>query len=533
MNLKLRQYQSEALDKIDAAFAAGMKRPAVVLPTGMGKTVVFAELIRRTVDDGKRVVVLVHRDELAEQAKDKVHSAAPDALVGIVKAERNEHVGRDVVVCSVQTLARQRRREDIDPEKIGLVIVDECHHAAARTWQEVISYLDAPTVGFTATFYREDGKPLSDVWDEVVYEREIEYGIDYGYLVDVRGQQVDIKGLDLNSVTRARGDYTDHSLGEALLEADAGAAIAAAYKEFAADRRGVLFAPTVETAENFAAALNDAGIVTEVIIGSTSKEDRALIYKRYDAGEVQVLSNCMVLTEGWDSPATSCAVIARPTQNPALYMQCVGRVLRTFPGKEDALVLDVVGISESHKLQSLTKIVKSAPKDGESVREAMERVGLERERREIRGSAQAKQVELFAASHSAWLQTKGGTYFIPVRGGQVVLWEKDSGKWSVGKKMKGSRGEWLFSDITFDYAMAWGENVAEQLDPTVSSRDKAWRRGKPTDAQVDLAIRLKLAPVDELMNMRRGAVSDMLSVFFASKDLKALDAARKTVSAAS
>ena len=132
-----------------------------------------------------------------------------------------------------------------------------------------------------------------------------------------------------------------------------------------------------------------------------------------------------------------------------------------------------------------------------------------------------------------WLQTTGGTYFIPVRGGQVVLFERANGKWSVGRKMKGERGEWLFTDLTFDYAMAWGENVATQMDPTVAIRDKAWRRAKPSPAQVDLAIRMKLADPAELMNMRRGAVSDLLSVKFASRDLKALDKARAKIVAAS
>lgn len=545
--LKLRGYQREAI----AAALAKLEehtRTAVVLPTGMGKTVVFSHLIAQTVATGKVVLVLVHRDELAEQAKDKMQQVAPDAQVGIVKAERNEVEGRDVIVASVQTLARERRRfaltDTLDNEgkRIGLVIVDECHHAVARTWQLVLSSFGCfrpvsdpervPAIGFTATLARTDGIGLGDVWQSVAYERDIVYGIEHGYLVDVRGQQVTVDGLDLATIARSRGDYQDGALGDALEASGAGEVIAEAYQEHAAGKQGILFAPTVSSAFTFAEAMNAAGIVTEVITGETSKEDRELTYKKFRSGDVQVLANCMVLTEGFDAPHAEVAVIARPTQSAPLYTQMVGRVLRPLPGKpeKEALILDVVGIAGSHRLRSLTDLVKTEVKEGESVTEAQERVAKEHEntmeRTRISGQRASRIVELFAASHSVWLQTKGGTQFIPVRGGQVVLWEKADGRYSVGVKMQREQGRWLYHDMELEYAMSWGEQIASDIDPMVADKDRSWRRTKPSQAQLDLAMRLRLAPADELVNMRKGAISDLLSVHFASRELKALDAAR-------
>jgi len=536
--LKLRSYQLEAIAAIREHLDAHT-RTAVVLPTGMGKTVVFSHLIAQTIETtGKKVVVLVHRDELAEQAASKVRSVAPDAVVGIVKAERNE-IDADVLVCSVQTLARPRRREMIDPDAVGMVIVDECHHALARSWREVLDHFGKQTVGFTATLARGDGLGLGDVWESVAYERSIEYGIDHGFLSDVRGQSVTIDGFDLATIAKSRGDYQEGKLGDALISVNAGSAVAEAYREFAtaADgsiRRGILFAPTVASAFHFADALNAEGIATETITGETSKEDRELAYKKFAAGDLRVLSNCMVLTEGFDAPHAEVAVIARPTQSAPLYTQMVGRVLRPFPGKVDALVLDVVGIAGKHALKTLKDLTTVPVNEGESITEAQERIAVEREEaiagEKIAGERKSRVVELFAASHSVWLQTKGGTYFIPFRGGVVCLWTKDGIRYSVGIKRDRQPGTWLYSDLdSIEVAMAWGEQTANEIDPTVATKDRAWRKAKPSDAQLDLAIRMRLAPVDELVAMRRGAVSDLLSIHFASRELKALDDAHAAV----
>jgi hypothetical protein len=407
-----------------------------------------------------------------------------------------------------------------------------------------------PCVGFTATLDRTDGKGLKDVWEVVAYERDILYGIDNGYLTDVRGQAVTVDGLDLATVARSRGDYQEGQLGEALEASGAGEVIAQAYLEHAympgqvfipgqprgeRVRQGVLFAPTVATAYSFAQSLNDAGIETAVIEGSISSEDRALIYKRYREGEIRVLSNCMVLTEGWDAPWAEVAVIARPTQSASLYTQMVGRVLRPWPGKTEALVLDVVGVTGRHKLQSLTNLVKTEVRDGESYAEARVRHEIEQDARlrtkaPMLGAIAAQQVELFAQSHSVWLQTKRGTWFIPVKAGVFFLWSDMDGTFRLGYKQqrgKQTYGEfgqiprengWIHTGMTLEYAMAFGEQYAQEDDPTVSLKGRSWRRTKPSEAQVSYALRLGI-DVETATSVRKGELSDLISVAVASRML--------------
>jgi superfamily II DNA or RNA helicase len=525
--LKLRDYQEEALGGI-AVQLRKYNRVAVVLPTGMGKTVVFAHLIKATVEAGHRAIVLVHRDELVNQAVDKIGSVMPGVQVGVVKAERNE-ITHAVIVASVQTLTRERRRAAFDRDTFGVIIVDEAHHAAAKTWIEVLEHLGAwpdanghatPTVGFSATLAREDGKGLGDVWQRVAYKKDILEGIVKGHLVDVKGRQVTVDGLDLAEVARSRGDYQDGALGDALEASGAGEIIAQSYLEHAADRQGVLFAPTVSTAYAFAADLNAAGVVTEVIVGTTPPEDRKLIYKRYKEGEVQVLSNAMVLTEGWDAPWASCAVIARPTGAAGLYTQMVGRVLRPWPGKTVALVLDVVGVSSRIKLRSLVDLSETgvAPEPGETMGEAWERHQRERGKAKSRitGTVASSDVDLFDRSHSAWLRTYAGVWFIPTKTDYVFLWPQGDELWNVGRKAaQGRGGEWVQSGLTLEYALAWGEQVADEIDPSIARKTSSWRRAgnTPTDAQMAIVARNRLSYVE---GMSRSDVSNMISIHFAS-----------------
>jgi superfamily II DNA or RNA helicase len=531
--IRARGYQTECIAAINTDLQTN-NRTAAVLATGLGKSAIFSFLASQYVAAGHRVLVLVHRDELAEQAVTRLHSVDPSMSIGVVKAARNE-ADADVVVASVQTLAREVRRNEI--RNVGLIIADECHRAASRTWVEVLEHYGAfddrrtHTVGFTATMTRADGKGLGNIFESVCFERGIEFGIERGYLVDVRGQQVTVGDLNLADIARSRGDYQDGQLGSAMEAAGAGEIIARAYREHAmrpdgSFRRGVMFTPTVSSAYSFASDFRDAGIRAEAIDGTTSKEDRALIYKRYGAGEIDVISNALLLIEGWDSPATEVCVMARPTQSPGLFTQAVGRVLRPFPGKTEALVLDVVGATGHHRLQSLTSLTKVTVLDGESLAEAQARVAAEVEivrGERIEAPHASREVELFANSHSVWLQTKAGVFFVPTALGVFFLWPVD-GAWNLGYKSQKPRIDdrkpgWIYEGLTMEYAMAHGETLAEADDPTVSRRDRQWRKTKASQAQVDLAARLKIAPVEELVNYRRGALSDALSVHVASRML--------------
>jgi superfamily II DNA or RNA helicase len=554
--LPLRDYQRDALDAVRAAWSRGVQRPAIVAPTGAGKTVMFSHLIsdRLGWEDGRpqgRALVLVHRDELADQAIDKINQVSPGLRIGKVKAGDNE-LAADVVVASVQTLAVKSRLDQLlaGPSRFMLVVVDECHHAVAPSWRRVLESLgcfyggDAPknggpwpdVVGFSATLARGDGIGLGSVWQEVAYAISLTRLIRRGHLADVRGVQVRVEDLDLSGVRRSGGDYQMGSLGDAMNDSSAPDVVAAAYREHAADRPGVVFAPTVDTAVAMADALNDGGIPTEVITGETPREERQLIYKRYREGDVQVLANCMVLTEGFDAPWASCAVIARPTQSAPLYTQMVGRVLRPWPGKADALVLDVVGVSGRHKLATLIDLepgVVVAVRPDQTLAEAAEEAelaameeGLAKEAKAAMSRMLAKDVDLFAQSTSVWLRTRAGVWFIPTRAGEFFLWPNpEPGKWDTCvAPVDGYRNlpwERRHTGLDLSTAMSWAQVEAEEADASVATKAASWRKrgGKASEAQMGMLSRYKeFVPSDvDWATMRKTDASDFISIGKASR----------------
>lgn len=419
-----RPYQTEAIKALTAGWEGENNRLAVVLPTGAGKTVVFSNLILERLSTltarGERALVIAHREELLTQAADKIKAVAPALRVGIVKAERDEHQDVDVVVASIQTLAVERRRKAITG--IGMVIVDECHHAAARSYMTVLEHFGAwrgvPVAGFTATMTRADGG-LADVWQDVVFTLDILEMIEDGYLCDVRGKRVIVEGLNLDDVRTRAGDLQDGQLGQALDNSGAAEVVAEAYRLHAADRPGVAFTPTVDTAKSMADAFTAAGISAAAVWGDMPRDDRAATLEKYRRGDVQVLTNCMVLTEGFDAPWTSCVVIARPTKSAGLYCQMAGRALRLSPetGKKDALILDVMGASTRHRLASIVDLTGRPvvmQDEEQTLREAVRAAEEETKRKLDLSRIQVEEIDLFHGSSVRWLRTASGVWFIPV-----------------------------------------------------------------------------------------------------------------------
>lgn len=523
-SIRLRDYQSECIDAVFAAWADGMKAPAVVLPTGAGKTVVFSEIVRRFRDDwvsgglggavdpapGCRVVILAHRDELVDQAMAKLRAVLPESVsVGKVKAQDN-NIYADVVVASVQTLASERRRKLLQSSEaeapVGLIITDECHHAAAASYRKVYdAFPDALRLGVTATLARGDGRGLGDVWDDVVYKKSVLWMMARKYLTEVRAQRVELADLDMAGVKSSRGDWQSGDLGRALTEAHADTAIARAYTEYAKDRQGIVFTPTVETAHAASEALNAAGVRTAVIHGATPRDERLGLFADYRSGKLQVLANCMVLTEGFDMPQAEVAVIARPTQSQPLYVQMVGRVLRPWPGKTEALVLDIVGASATNRLRTLIDLEPDHVRDlraGETLLDASKRNEEEDQAREQaavermfrKPSAFRLEIfdaEMFGGSDYAWGETPKGVLFIWCGEVHVFLWPNPEapGRWDVCVAREGQKWERTeHRGLDLSMAMAWGEAVAEDNYAGFSVSKKAsWRSGKPSQAQVNFA----------------------------------------------
>lgn len=536
--LRLRDYQEECIQSLERDWDKGLCRIAAVLPTGAGKTVIFSHLASRfrAANPGSRILILAHTDELVTQAHNKIRSVAPTLRVGIVKAGRNE-VTADVIVASVQTLRAEKRRARI--KKVGLIIVDECHHATAKTYRDVMEHFGAFTdgcpvrvAGFTATLARGDKAKLSDIWEEVSYRKDLPFMIGRGYLLDVRGKRIEVPDLDLSNVRKSRGDYSEGDLGEAITASMAPEVVAKSYVEHASDRSGLVFTPTVATAYLMAERLNEIGIRTETVHGALATNDRRDIIGRLESGETQVITNCMALTEGFDSPRVSAVVIARPTRSAPLYQQMVGRGLRLYPGQTEALVLDVVGASKSHDLRSLVDLSTRrdlSECDDCSLME-MEEVA-ERNAREVLehyGPVDAVEFDpLVRASKRTWLTTVTGTYFLSAGEDAYVFLcpSQTVGAWDVawcakaGKSVNGSQGGFTpHVGVGMDYALAWGEEAAEDIGgaamDTYTAKSASWRRKPASENQVRFATRLGLTIP---LNSKAGDVSVLIDSHLASQ----------------
>jgi len=357
MTPMLRPYQAEAVSAIRERYVAGDRATLLVLPTGTGKTVVFAELARRTVDRGGRVLVLAHRGELLEQAASKL--VAVGVRARIEQAERRGG-DADAVVASVQTL-RGDRLAAWPADAFRLVVVDEAHHATAAGYRAILDHFAAARVlGVTATPDRLDGAALGEVFASAAYRYDLAQAIRDGWLARIEARRVRL-AVNLDDVHTRAGDL---DLGELELLYGSEAAIDAVVNpltELAGGLRTILFAVSVAHAEALAAAINlrQPG-AAQAVSGETAAGERADLVERFRRGELRVLVNCSLYTEGFDCPEVECVAIARPTKSRALYAQMIGRGTRLAPGKERVLVLDFVGNTRRHRLVTPAAILAGA-----------------------------------------------------------------------------------------------------------------------------------------------------------------------------
>lgn len=350
----LRPYQQAAIDAVLAARRAGKRRLLVHLPTGAGKTVIFSQLAKLA---KRQVLVLAHREELLGQARDKLERAlAGAAAVSIERGADRADPGAKVIVCSIRSLHEERLARVLRNRDVGLVVYDECHHAAADDNLRVLRQLgvfDADftgtLLGFTATTARGDGQGLDAVFEQIVYSRSLPELIDDGYLSPLRGFRIstnaDLRHLTGRAGEGARLDFDEEELSEAIDIEDRNALVARSIQELARDRRTIAFCVTVNHARHLAHALNALGVPTGIVHGAMPRDDRAQVLREFREARVQVLTNVGVLTEGFDDPGVSCIAMARPTRSEGLYAQCVGRGTRLYPGKKDCLILDFVDLS--------------------------------------------------------------------------------------------------------------------------------------------------------------------------------------------
>lgn len=344
--MELRPYQKEAVEAIEKEWNVGHKRTLLVLPTGTGKTITFAQVAKDSVASGNRVLILAHRDELLTQAQDKIASAT-----GLQCAkEKGQESSLDsfyrITVGSVQTMMREKRLDRFPPDHFQTIIVDEAHHCLADSYQRVLNHFpDANVLGVTATPERNNIQCLGEYFDSLAYEYTLPRAIRDGYLCRIKAMTIPLN-LDIRSVKVTAGDYSAGQLGSAIepyLEQ-----IAVEMTKYCADRKTVAFLPLVSTAQHFRDILNRHGFKAAEVNGNS--DDRAEILADFEAGKYNVLCNAMLLTEGWDCPSVDCVVMLRPTKIRALYCQCVGRGTRLYPGKKELFLPDFLWNTGRHDL---------------------------------------------------------------------------------------------------------------------------------------------------------------------------------------
>ena len=360
-DMVLRPYQSDFVAAVEAGWKE-FKKQLGVMPTGSGKTVAFSHLAKRQLDrDGGKTLIIAHRDELIDQAIQKLH-AATGIFAQKEKADERATLTAPVVVASIQTLAR--RMENWPPNHFKLIICDEAHHSISDSWQKVLNYFNgnAHILGVTATADRGDERELGIYYENIAKEISLIELINQKYLSSIAIKCIPLK-IDLSQVGSTAGDFDSNQLGTALdpyLDD-----IAKAIKLHAGNRKTLCFLPLIATSKKFVEKCIAAGIDARHIDGESP--DRKEIREAFDVGKFQLLSNAMLYSEGYDCPTISCIVVLRATRSRPLFAQMVGRGLRIADGKENLLLLDFLWLHQRHHIVRPASLVSKSDEECDEI----------------------------------------------------------------------------------------------------------------------------------------------------------------------
>lgn len=539
--MQLRSYQQEALDAMLKAERSGIKRQLVVLPTGAGKTVLFAHLpIAR--NDSLPMLVLAHRTELLQQAKNKIESMNPELSVGIEKAE-NKAGKVDVVVASVQTLGRgnSNRIEGFEQDYFKTIIIDEAHHAAATSYQKILNYFKSDyTLGVTATPQRSDSVRLVDTFDEIVYYKSIEDLINDGWLCPLIGYRVKTQ-TDISNVEITNGDYKQEQLAEAIDNPARNTCIVNAFLDLAHSKKTVVFAANIAHARNLAASFaSQTRAQVRVVLGETPDEEREQILKDFKSGKVQVIINVGVLTEGFDEPSIEAIILARPTRSTLLYTQIVGRGTRLNEGKPNCMIIDIADATKGKKPVSLPTLL-GLPPDFDLQGQSFTEVAKEFEKlkdfcpgmatqvlnpEDIKNSY--KEINLFMPpppnpaiveySKFVWAEIAENTFQLNLSSiDSMQIYYDALGRWIAQIKMR-SADKYTYTPIghasTLRTVFARTDEWIRKNRPmtlTLIDSDALWRKDSPTDKQIKLLKRIGIPITSELT---KGMASQIISKYY-------------------
>jgi len=525
--IDLRDYQRQDVDATCARWDAGDELVAGQAATGLGKTTYLAELARRSLEAGRRPLLLAHREEITGQIVGRIRAHIPGASVGVVAAGTYQ-AQRDVTVAMTPTLRGKRAQHALERRRARWddVLYDEAHHAASPAHVAMLDWLGVGPerhepgrrmLGLSATLTRADRHHLGRIFHPAAaFERGIPWAVEHGWLVRPFGRVVVADHVELGTAKVRGGDYVDAELGEMVAQ-DVDQ-IVAAWREHASDRITIAFTPTVESAQALTDAFVAAGVPAETVVGSTSTSARRGMYARLAAGATRVLVSVMVLTEGWDCPAVSCVLMARPTRLAGLYQQIVGRGLRLSPetGKSDCMVLDVVGASRGQKLASLVELYPGAEQDtseldalpceecGDVPCTCAPEVGArdpDGGRRKLDGPAVYETVDLLVAdSDGAWLATEAGIPFLVSRAADgrraAAIMQERAGTYRVGHMAMRGRMDTvrLGEGCTLDQARRLAEDWAIGRNQYLKHPNSVWRTNAQTPSLRELreASRLQI-----------------------------------------
>ena len=408
--MELRPYQQQAKDAIFREWNQGHNKTLLVLPTGCGKTIVFAKVAEDCVRHGDRVLIMAHRGELLEQASDKI--AKTTGLNTAVEKAEQSCLGSwfRIVVGSVQSLQNENRLKKFDSDYFDTIIVDEAHHILSNSYQKVMEHFSgAKVLGVTATPDRGDMRNLGNFFESLAYEYTLPKAIKEGYLSPIKAMTIPLK-IDFSSVSVQAGDFKVSDIDTALdpyLHQ-----IAQEMKKYCMDRKTVVFLPLVKTSQKFRDILNAEGFHAAECNGST--QARAEILDDFDKGKYNVLCNSMLLTEGWDCPSVDCVIVLRPTKVRSLYCQMVGRGTRLCEGKENLLLLDFLWHTERHELCHPAALIVDSEEVAQKMTENLEKqatidpmaIDLEETEQTAREDVQREREEKLAEQLAAMKKRK-------------------------------------------------------------------------------------------------------------------------------
>jgi len=538
MTITLRPYQQEALESIVSNYANGIKRQLVVLPTGAGKTVIFSHL-PKIKKNCLPMLVLAHRSELLDQARSKILASNPELTVEIEQAEKKAGFV-DVVVASVATLGRNNtpRIEQYPKDYFKSIVIDEAHHAAAPTYRRIIDFFNVDfLLGVTATPQRSDSTRLIDVFDEIVYYKTIQDLIQQGWLSPLVGYRIK-SNVDISDVQIQNGDYVQAQLEEAIDTPQRNSFVVATYRNLADSKKAVIFASGVRHAQNLALSFRQASVDCEVILGTTSYEDRQDILARFATGQLKVIVNVGVLTEGFDEPSIEAIILAKPTRSTLLYTQIVGRGTRIHPNKEHCIIIDIADTTKGKKPIGLPTLLGLPPDfdlQGQSLTEVAEKF------KELESYSPGESVRVLSPedidlayarinlfmppppnpvvqeySKLVWAEIAEDEYHLGVNNSESMRIKCDTlGRWNVTLHDNAQKSTRLLGTVdqmreAFARSDRW---LQSNRSSSISLLDSSatWRSDSPTDAQKKT---LKRIGVPLTSDMNKGMASQIISRYY-------------------